>query len=233
MQAAVINTDQRAAAGPDRIVQGARVNTPMLAWPSESKLREGFAKQGMSEQQIEKAVDKELKERESLRQSALDFERYFFTLMMKEMKKSIKKNEMFHGGRGEEIFDGMLNHEYAKAMVNDRTSLGLARMIEQEMMRAKGGVSMSSADAAKPLSASDTPARQAETHFQSVMDRMGQAGVDTSAIQADVKATLIDAIGEEDTQKLEEQATQRMADTRRALSAQAARLAYADQENLR
>lgn len=143
-----------------QIVPGARFDTPRLSWPSEETMRENYRKLGWSEQKIDSQVESDLSSRKALRESALDFERYFVSLMMKEMKKGIKKNEMFHGGRGEEIFDGMLNHEYAKAMVNDKNSLGMADMIEQSLMRAQGGVAVS-AQSANPLSASDTIERQA------------------------------------------------------------------------
>lgn|GEM_PF-5177200 len=222
------------ASDVQHIAKGAKVNTPGLRWPTEDELRSNFELQGMNKKQIDEAVEKTLKDRKSVHESALDFERYFFTLMMAEMKKSKMKNKMFDGGRGEEIFDGMLNHEYAKQMVNDRTSLGLARMVEQELMRGLGGVSGSYEEMKKPLSANDTPDRVARMQFEQATGKSTQpASVEKTSSAVDPRALIAESLGEEEAQKIDKILAGKVEATQRAYRSQAASLAYANQEALR
>jgi murein DD-endopeptidase MepM/ murein hydrolase activator NlpD len=55
------------------------------------------------------------RERE-LKKAAAEFESLFLNQMLKTMRKTIEKSELFHGGRGEEIYTSMLDEELSKSM---------------------------------------------------------------------------------------------------------------------
>jgi flagellar protein FlgJ len=56
------------------------------------------------------------KELAKLKQACSDFESIFMHQMLKEMKKTVKKTGLVHGGQAEEIFSDMLDEERAKTM---------------------------------------------------------------------------------------------------------------------
>ena len=68
---------------------------------------------------------------------AKDFEAMFVTEMMKPMFEQIKPNKMFGGGKGEEIFSGMMLQEYGKMMA-ETGQLGIASSVKQELIRMQG-----------------------------------------------------------------------------------------------
>ena len=65
---------------------------------------------------------------------AKDFEAMFVTEMMKPMFEQIKPDERFGGGKGEEIFSGMMLQEYGKMMA-ETGQLGIAEAVKQELIR--------------------------------------------------------------------------------------------------
>lgn len=71
-------------------------------------------------------------ERKKLYEAAREFESFFVEKMFKEMKKNVPKNELFHGGPAEEIFDDMLLSERVKGMSNS-TEFGLAEMMYRQL----------------------------------------------------------------------------------------------------
>lgn len=66
--------------------------------------------------------------------AAKDFEAMFVTEMMKPMFEQIKPDPTFGGGKGEEIFQGMMLQEYGKMMA-ETGQLGIADAVKQEMIR--------------------------------------------------------------------------------------------------
>ncbi|MDP7033129.1 MAG: rod-binding protein [Planctomycetota bacterium] len=66
--------------------------------------------------------------KKGLEKVAKEFESLFLSMMMKQMRQSVKKNELFSGGRGEEIFQPMLDQEFAAAGAQSQ-SLGIARLL--------------------------------------------------------------------------------------------------------
>jgi peptidoglycan hydrolase FlgJ len=72
-----------------------------------------------------------------IKKLAKDFESIFTGIMLKSMRASIQKSEMFSGGNAEEIYSGMLDQEYSKAMASESNS-DLARNIEQYLIDAAG-----------------------------------------------------------------------------------------------
>lgn len=74
------------------------------------------------------------KDIERLDAVAKDFEAMFVTEMMKPMFEQIKPDERFGGGKGEEIFRGMMLQEYGKMMA-ETGQLGIADSVKQELIR--------------------------------------------------------------------------------------------------
>ena len=57
------------------------------------------------------------------------FEAFFVQMLLKSMRSSIQKSEMLSGGRGEEIFTGVLDEHFSEAVAQREGGLGIARMI--------------------------------------------------------------------------------------------------------
>jgi Rod binding domain-containing protein len=66
-------------------------------------------------------------------ETARDFEALFMTEMMKPMFEGIKPDDTFGGGKGEEIFSGMMLDEYGKTMAAQGT-LGIADQVKQQLI---------------------------------------------------------------------------------------------------
>lgn len=77
------------------------------------------------------------KEDEKINAVAKDFEAMFVTEMMKPMFEQIKPNKMFGGGKGEEIFSGMMLQEYGKLMA-ETGQLGISDSLKKELIRMQG-----------------------------------------------------------------------------------------------
>ncbi|MBI2921923.1 MAG: rod-binding protein [Planctomycetes bacterium] len=67
--------------------------------------------------------------RAELHEQAVAFEGMFLGILMRTMRKGMPQSERFHGGRGEEIFGGMMDQEMSLAMAQ-KGGLGIARMVE-------------------------------------------------------------------------------------------------------
>lgn len=65
---------------------------------------------------------------------AQDFEAMFITEMMKPMFENVKPNELTGGGKGEEIFQGLMLQEYGKMMAQTG-QLGIAEQVKEELIR--------------------------------------------------------------------------------------------------
>ncbi len=64
----------------------------------------------------------------------VEAESLFVAKMLKEMRKTVHKNDFLHGGFAEEIFEDMLYDEYALRL-SKNTSLGMAKMLYDELSR--------------------------------------------------------------------------------------------------
>lgn len=73
--------------------------------------------------------------RKKLYDASVEFESMFVKLMLKEMKNSVQKNKMIHGGHAEEIFEDMLTDEQAKS-ISKNDSIGLAEQIYSTLSQA-------------------------------------------------------------------------------------------------
>ena len=66
--------------------------------------------------------------RKKLYDASVEFESIFVKMMLKEMKTSIHKSNLIHGGHAEEIFEDMLYDEYAKN-ISQNDSIGIAEQV--------------------------------------------------------------------------------------------------------
>lgn len=79
------------------------------------------------------------KQRQQAKKVSQDFETLFIGMMMKSMRDTVPAKEtLTGGGRGEETFRSLLDHEYAAAAVKNK-SVGLAKIIEKEIIRHESG----------------------------------------------------------------------------------------------
>ncbi|PCI56050.1 MAG: hypothetical protein COB36_04455 [Alphaproteobacteria bacterium] len=68
----------------------------------------------MQASQLKQQTEDMVRNRERVEESARDFEAVFITEMMKPMFDGIKTDGPFGGGKGEEIFRGIMLDEYGK-----------------------------------------------------------------------------------------------------------------------
>lgn len=66
---------------------------------------------------------------EKLREVAQNFESLFIQTLLKSMRSTIRKSGLIDGGRGEEIFTGLLDQRLAEVTSQRGDGIGLARMI--------------------------------------------------------------------------------------------------------
>lgn len=80
-----------------------------------------------SEDIAETALDKAERNRK-LKEACDGFEEIFVHKLMQQMRNSSTKDGLFSGGRGEEIFQDMLDENYSQ-IITKSGSLGLSKMI--------------------------------------------------------------------------------------------------------
>ena len=66
---------------------------------------------------------------------AQQFEGFFLSMLMKEMRAAIPKNGLFSGGRGEEVFTDVLDQRVTEAAAKHGKGLGIAKMIVDHYRR--------------------------------------------------------------------------------------------------
>ncbi|MGQ9365328.1 rod-binding protein [Azospirillum sp. ST 5-10] len=113
----------------------AALPTPPLPAPRPSplvdRLRQGDRPPGdADESRVDPAT------REKLRRKAGEFEAMFIGQMLSPLFESVPVNEEFGGGKGEEMFRGLLVQEYGKQMMA-RGGFGLADQVYRELLRAQ------------------------------------------------------------------------------------------------
>lgn len=97
--------------------------------------------------QIRAAQEKEIAEKSktvknfsAIDRAAQEFEASFLSEMMRPMFEGIKPDPMFGGGKGEEIFQGMMIDEYGKKMAGSG-GIGLAAYVRAELLKIQEGAS--------------------------------------------------------------------------------------------
>lgn len=74
------------------------------------------------------------KEHRKLWDACIESESLFVNNMLKEMRKSIHKEEWLHGGFAEDIFEDMLYDKYSLE-ISKSSNLGIAKMLYNELSR--------------------------------------------------------------------------------------------------
>lgn len=74
------------------------------------------------------------KTHKKLWETCVEAESLFVGKMIKEMKKTVPKNEWLHGGQAEDIFEDMLYDEYSLKM-SKNYNFGMAKLLYDEMSR--------------------------------------------------------------------------------------------------
>lgn len=69
---------------------------------------------------------------DDLKKAAKEFESYFISYMLKEMRKTIPADSLLGGGRGEEIYRSFQDEELAKSMVVSG-GIGLSDIIFRDL----------------------------------------------------------------------------------------------------
>ena len=96
----------------------------------DARVQEALAKfQNRPVQEIEKLAAKGGEKLENLREAAQGFESIFIQMLLKSMRSTVKKSGLLDGGKGEEIFTGMMDQNFAEATSNRDGGIGLAKMI--------------------------------------------------------------------------------------------------------
>ncbi len=70
-----------------------------------------------------------------LREASADFEAIFLSMMMQSMRKAFPKNEMFHGGQGEDVFQGLMDQELSKRAAMNGKGIGIGEMLYKSLAR--------------------------------------------------------------------------------------------------
>lgn len=73
-------------------------------------------------------------EQKKIEDAAKDFESVFIAEMLKPMFENTTPSSPFNGGKGEEIFQGMMLQEYGK-MLADHGGIGLTTQIKEQMIK--------------------------------------------------------------------------------------------------
>lgn len=74
----------------------------------------------------------------AIRKTAVEFQSLFVEMMLKSMRETVNKDKLTGGGQGEEVYGSLLDREYASA-ISRRGGLGLAEMIERQLLAQEGG----------------------------------------------------------------------------------------------
>ncbi|MBI2254246.1 MAG: rod-binding protein [Proteobacteria bacterium] len=65
---------------------------------------------------------------------AEDFEAFFAGLVFEQMSSDIEPDPVVGGGEGEDMFKGLLNQEYGKAIARTH-SLGIADVVQKQLLQ--------------------------------------------------------------------------------------------------
>jgi flagellar protein FlgJ len=68
---------------------------------------------------------------EALRKACKDFESVFTLELLKSMRRTVEKCDLFHGGQGEEVYESLLDMELSKSMADTSPNSIAAQLYEQ------------------------------------------------------------------------------------------------------
>ena len=76
--------------------------------------------------------------REALKQAAREFESVFMYQVVQAMRQTVPKGSLVEKGEGEEVFEGMLDEEWAKKLAGRGGPASLSEVIYRQLSRAAG-----------------------------------------------------------------------------------------------
>lgn len=85
----------------------------------------------LGEQILGKNIEKK---REKLKELSKEFESIFIHQMLKTMRATVGKSSLYHGGMSEDIYQGMLDQEYAKSMSKEK-NFGIAEKVYNQLSK--------------------------------------------------------------------------------------------------
>jgi flagellar protein FlgJ len=68
---------------------------------------------------------------DALRKACKDFESLFTNELLKSMRRTIEKCDLFHGGQAEEIYESLLDMELSKSMADTGPNSIAAQLYDQ------------------------------------------------------------------------------------------------------
>jgi murein DD-endopeptidase MepM/ murein hydrolase activator NlpD len=77
---------------------------------------------------------------QDLKKACKDFESIFTYQLLRSMRKTIEKSDLFHGGQGEEIYESLLDQELSKKLAGQGEN-SLASLLYQQLRKQDGGES--------------------------------------------------------------------------------------------
>lgn len=75
---------------------------------------------------------------EGIKKAAAEFESLFLNEMLKVMRSTVQKSELFHGGSGEDIYTSLMDMELARDMASGG-GIGLAEILLSQIDPAPNG----------------------------------------------------------------------------------------------
>lgn len=94
------------------------------------------AGQGQQSSSVGNLLTKKAKTPEQIKEAAQGFEAMFLNQMLKPMFDTIKTDEMFGGGEGEDMWKSMMVDTYAKE-ITKKGGVGIAEQVMQVMIKAQ------------------------------------------------------------------------------------------------
>ncbi len=92
----------------------------------------------MNSERFNQVSQQEPKDKEQVKKLSQEFESIFMGIVLKSMRDSVNKSNFIDGGNGEQIFQSMLDTEYAKDLASQNMT-GLSSAIEDHLTRLMGG----------------------------------------------------------------------------------------------
>jgi len=103
-----------------------------LAKMNSNEKFEAELQSAVSKNKVQTDPSKMDKTHKKLWDTCVEAESLFVGKMLKEMKKTVPKNEWLHGGQAEDIFEDMLYDEYSLKM-SKNYNFGMAKLLYNEM----------------------------------------------------------------------------------------------------
>ncbi|MGN7438114.1 MAG: rod-binding protein [Alcanivorax sp.] len=101
----------------------------------------------LQQSQINDPTTAKVNNKKDMAQVAREFEAVFISEMVKPMFEGIEADDMFGGGKGEEIFRGMMIQEYGKN-VADRDATGIQAQVMNKLIEMQSEMTANNQSAA-------------------------------------------------------------------------------------